>query len=360
MAKNSSPSIKTTEITPLVSVIIPVYNRENLLKEALESVVAQSYIKWEALVIDDVSEDDSQNVAKLLAKQDERIRVFERHRSPKGANTCRNIGIEKARGEFVVFLDSDDLLAPFCLEQRITYYLANLQYDFVVFPQLFFEKKPFDLDLLINVSTEEHPLYRFLTLDTVWLTSQPIWKIQSIKKIQGFDENLNSWQDLDLHLRALKYGLKFIHNSSMTPDCFWRINHQGRITDPSKVIIHIPSKKKVIELGLSFQEINCFDTSKVLEGVRILTTSIILNLLKAKKYNEAYNFLMDEGRKFKKLQKLKLIIVIMLHNIGAEKIKGFLRIRNSFLGVLYPRKRLWGKVKYQKVNSYSKVKNNDQ
>jgi len=341
---------------PLVSVIIPNFNREKLISHTLTSVINQSYQNWEVLVIDDGSTDHSKEVLKKFAEVDPRIRFFDRNRLPNGANTCRNIGIKYALGKYIIFLDSDDLLAPFCIEQRVKFFEENQVFDFVVFPQLFFKKKPYDLTALINIYTKEPSLYRFLNLDTVWLTTQPIWKKEALLLIGGFDEELMSWQDLDLHLRAFSGELQYFYHSKADPDCFWRINHPGKITNYRKILDYIPSRKKVILLASSFLNKKNINKSKVSSGIRILTTSVILNLLKANEYNGANEFLNFgiQNRFFETTHQFKLRLVIFLHTIKADKVKGFLRVRNFFLGDLLPRKRLWGKHHYRK-SSFTKA-----
>lgn len=100
-----------------VSVIIPCYNAERYLGECLASVLAQSMGDFEVLVIDDGSTDGSLAVAREAAKTDDRVRVF--HQENRGVCAARNRGLEEARGEFVTFVDGDDLLMPDALEQML-------------------------------------------------------------------------------------------------------------------------------------------------------------------------------------------------------------------------------------------------
>jgi glycosyltransferase involved in cell wall biosynthesis len=101
---------------PLVSVIIPTYNRARLVQEALASVEAQTFRDFEVLVVDDGSTDDT---AEALALQ-RGVRVL-RHRSRQGVAAARNLGIAAARGEWLAFLDSDDLWLPDKLARQIAY-----------------------------------------------------------------------------------------------------------------------------------------------------------------------------------------------------------------------------------------------
>lgn len=97
---------------PLVSVIIPVFNRANLIKETLDSVIKQTYINWECIVVDDGSTDGTIEVLKQYANKDSRINWYKRPKFKiKGASTCRNIGFELSKGKLIQYLDSDDLIS---------------------------------------------------------------------------------------------------------------------------------------------------------------------------------------------------------------------------------------------------------
>lgn len=100
--------------TPLISVIIPNYNCAAYLKECLESVLQQSYKNMEIIVVDDGSTDNSKNV---LLDYGDQIRLFST--SNMGASAARNYGISKSKGEFVAFLDSDDVWEPNKLNLQI-------------------------------------------------------------------------------------------------------------------------------------------------------------------------------------------------------------------------------------------------
>lgn len=99
---------------PLVSVIIPVYNTQDYLKACIESVQGQTYPNLEILLVDDGSTDESGALCEKYAAEDERIRVF--HKKNGGLSDARNRGLMEARGEFLAFVDSDDLLAPKAIE----------------------------------------------------------------------------------------------------------------------------------------------------------------------------------------------------------------------------------------------------
>src|SRR5580658_10430567 len=104
---------------PIISVVTATKNRLRLLCEAMDSVQQQSFDAWEHLVVDDGSDDGTGEEVARRSAADARIRYIRRTSEKSGANVCRNIGVKESCAEFIVFLDSDDLLAPSCLVRRV-------------------------------------------------------------------------------------------------------------------------------------------------------------------------------------------------------------------------------------------------
>lgn len=102
----------------LISVIVPVYNREAYIAECLQSVQAQSWKNFEILVIDDGSTDASLQICCSIAEQDPRIRILQGEH--KGVSQARNLGLEAARGEYILFVDSDDIIHSRLMEALAT------------------------------------------------------------------------------------------------------------------------------------------------------------------------------------------------------------------------------------------------
>ena len=98
----------------MISIIIPVYNSSETLSQCIESVLSQKYRDFEVLLIDDGSKDDSLSICHRYADKDKRVRVFEKENG--GVSSARNVGLDKAEGEWITFVDSDDYFDPLFLE----------------------------------------------------------------------------------------------------------------------------------------------------------------------------------------------------------------------------------------------------
>ena len=92
----------------LISIIVPIYNSENYIKKCLDSILAQTYSNLEVILIDDGSTDNSYNICKDYQKKDNRIVLLQQKNA--GVSRARNHGLEVAKGEYIGFVDSDDLL----------------------------------------------------------------------------------------------------------------------------------------------------------------------------------------------------------------------------------------------------------
>lgn len=123
----------------LISVIIPAYNCEKWLGACLESVQAQTYTDWQAIIVDDGSSDKTGAIADTFAAKDSRFRVI--HQQNGGSSVARNTGLGEATGDYVYMLDGDDRIAPYLLEHCIAALEANPDAAFVTFD---FIEVPFD------------------------------------------------------------------------------------------------------------------------------------------------------------------------------------------------------------------------
>lgn len=318
-------------MSPLVSIIIPNYNREELLKETLESVIDQTYKNWEAIVIDDDSTDHSIEVLQEYAQKDDRIRYYRRTSSTKGACACRNEGFKRSKGEFIIFLDSDDLLSPLCLEKRIKAAKGFPEYDFWVFSTLEFEKKPGDSNILINVFTTEDPLNRFLKIDVIWLATGPFWKREIIDKVGGWDENLKSGQDWDLSIRVIASGFRFLYFNDI--DNYWRIDSPNKITNNNSSNEHLQLKLYLFSKLFEFLKMKNQLSAERKRLIRALYISNMLNMVQRGKYKLLKMTINEERKLFPEKRKAQILTYVFIRfyriGLGRNIIPGLIRYINS-------------------------------
>ena len=113
----------------MVSIIMPVYNSEKYVSDAIESVCNQSYKNWELLIVNDGSTDQSSKIIDDYAKKDSRIKVF--HRSNEGVSMARNYALDKCNGNYITFIDSDDVYHPERLKKMMQIFVQNPDCDIV-------------------------------------------------------------------------------------------------------------------------------------------------------------------------------------------------------------------------------------
>lgn len=115
----------------LISIIMPAYNAQKYIKDAIQSVLAQTYSNWELIIIDDCSNDNTRNIIEEFSKHDNRIKpIYRKHNSGK-PSVAKNSALEYIEGEYIAFLDSDDLWLPQKLEKQM--HLMNDQQYFLCY-----------------------------------------------------------------------------------------------------------------------------------------------------------------------------------------------------------------------------------
>lgn len=211
-----------------VSVIIPNFNKAKYIAESLNTLQFQTYSNWEAIIIDDGSTDNSTQIIQEFAKKNNKFKPFFLPKQKNGGAVCRNFGLRKATGEYVIFFDSDDLMNSKCLEQRIEYMKSNLELNFAVFTMGTFYQKLGDSNS-VWIPQKENALELFLSHQLPWAICQPIFKIEFLlKNLFFFDEDFSRLQDVDFHTTILMRKPNFaVVNCS--PDCFYRIDNNRKV-----------------------------------------------------------------------------------------------------------------------------------
>jgi glycosyltransferase involved in cell wall biosynthesis len=249
--------------SPLISIIIPLFNREILIVETLDSVLNQTYNNWECIIVDDHSSDNSVDIVSKYIKSDNRFKFIIRDRLPKGAPTCRNIGLSNAQGEYIIFLDSDDILHQNCLSQRVSKYQDYPDFDFLVFKSFLFEEKITDAKYYWNLINDDDIISRFLKMDVLWQTSGPIYKKKYLERIGGFKEDMSFLQDFELHMRCLLQNPNYKLCFDMPADLYIRQGRKDTISRKTPFTSNLEVLQKRIDIYFEFLQNSKY--SKTLE-----------------------------------------------------------------------------------------------
>ncbi|AIY06226.1 glycosyl transferase family protein [Planococcus sp. PAMC 21323] len=180
-----------------VSVIIPTFNRSELLKKAIKSLEKQSHRNLEIIIIDDCSTDDTANVVAKMT--DDRI-IYLKHTINKGGSEARNTGLKRATGKFIGFLDSDDQWLPQKIEKQLAKFSEEPDVG-VVYTGVQVVNENNQPTRKIIPEYRGDILSKLLEFNYIDTTSSVLVKKEVLDRIDGFDASLPSCQDWDLYIR---------------------------------------------------------------------------------------------------------------------------------------------------------------
>ncbi len=230
----------------LVSVIIPCYNVEQYVAECIESVLSQTYPDIEILVVDNNSTDQTFSIIQNYQKKyPQKIFVFKEKK--QGAPAARNRGLNNSKGNWIQFLDADDLLLPEKIEHQIKL-VATSPKTVMIAGAGVVQKSNGKIFYRFAPKTDDP----FIAIAYTWIgyTCSNLFSSSAIKKIGGWDENLKNNQDTDLIFRLLKNARPkdFIYDSKELT--IRRMRPFGQITTSNNVEFNIDSlifRLKLIE-----------------------------------------------------------------------------------------------------------------
>lgn len=223
-----------------LSVVVPCYNSNKYIKELIECFLRQTFSDWEAIIVDDGSTDNTLDILHEFAKADDRIKVVERNRNPKGGDTCRNIGMELASGEYLIIFDSDDIITDNCFEKRVNFMEQNPGCDYASFPAKTFIDYgdgvyKYQKKISYGISKGRKSLLEYLLLADYPFT---VWgNIYRRDKLSGitWDEKIAVYQDFDFMFSGIMSGLKHCYSDRKDPDYFYRLYALGGSTSSSYI-----------------------------------------------------------------------------------------------------------------------------
>jgi glycosyltransferase involved in cell wall biosynthesis len=316
-----------------VSVIIANYNKGLFIAETINSVLSQTFSNWELIIVDDCSSDNSiVQIENFLI--DERISLY-KNQNNSGANYSRNFGLEKTLGDYIIFLDADDVLARHCISERLGSALKNPDAHMIVSAMGVFYKTIGDSNKKWQPYLK-NALNGFLNHQLPWSILQPLWKKSFLIHLKGFDESFERLQDVELNTRALlQPGVKIVI-ASLQPDCYYRIDEK-RMNYDYVIFLHRWINAAIKYYQKFHAPAKLLNRQKQLMGT-IFETFISLNY-KRKKNNithlqflELKNILIDKN-KLAGLNffKIKILSATQFYNLNFIRIPGINKILKKML-----------------------------
>lgn len=293
-----------------VSIIIPTFNSSKYLKATLDSVLSQTYANWECILVDDGSEDLTETISINYQEKDNRFQLHKRPEdSPKGPSSARNYGVTKAKGDYLIFLDADDLLATTCLENRVAQFLKNQACDFLVFQmERFLDEPDFSKKEIVAEQDKNRVLESFIQLHGQWPITAPIYKADFFKSI-AFNSGLVVFEDLEVAIKAIVQATDFkIFN---TIDCYYRndVNYKEKY---NSIEVKTKMVKCFVELLLSLVAITQQNKEHIFKNKDIKTYLV-------QSYKTFFRFtILENSRAFQEDNK-KIVHLLAIHSFLDSK-----------------------------------------
>lgn len=232
----------------LVSIIVPCHNYGALLPKALESVLAQTHTDWECLVVDDGSTDSTPTVASHYATRDPRFRYLPRAHA--GASAARNHGLRAAQGEFVQFLDADDLLPPRKLEVQLAFLTSHPGVDIVYGDVRYFRhgepsvlSRSFDMldttDWFVPLYGTGPPVLRPLLVENRVVINAPLLRRTVFGAVGNFSEQLGAVEDWEFWLRCAAKGQVFHYQDMPETQTLVRVHLRSTSQNRPRVVANV-------------------------------------------------------------------------------------------------------------------------
>lgn len=201
-----------------VSVIVPCYNAERFVQDAITSILSQTHQNLELICVDDGSTDGTAGILKQLADSDDRLNVISSENN--GGSAARNLGLGHATGDVIQFFDADDVMHPQKLEKQL---LAIEEGADVVISD--YDTKDIDLKEVLNINEFGDILSNPLkcAVERVISTNNPIYKKKIVDELGGYDTELQAAQDWDFNLRMIFIDPKV----SYVPGIFVTVRQTG-------------------------------------------------------------------------------------------------------------------------------------
>jgi glycosyltransferase involved in cell wall biosynthesis len=210
------------------SVIIPAYNAEKYIAEAIDSVLAQSHTDVECIVVDDGSTD---RTAEIVGGYGDRVRYIHQQNADRSA--ARNNGIAHATGEYISFLDADDLLLQGKLKEQVAFLEAHAEYDVVYSRVKYFRENGKRNYYTVRRATPSGDIAPLLVYANFITMNSPLFRRSAAERVAGFDLTYSRYEDWDFLLRLLLTGSRFGFMDATHALC--RMHGDNTVTDAPRM-----------------------------------------------------------------------------------------------------------------------------
>lgn len=264
----------------LISIIIPTYNRITYLLNAVDSCIHQVYNNIEIIIVDDGSTDKTEErISELQATIWKTYNINYYRQTNAGASAARNYGLRLARGEFVQFLDSDDLLFKNKLVNQMQFIENNDLEGCSCYGYMGenLEKKNQLETIGQPFNSINHLIDKLCNGVHVMQTSAPLWSKRALMRAKGWDEHLGFGDDLEYHIRVLlkTERFKFLNEHLF----FLRVHQQDRLSDASlninAILSGIETQKKIVKALKENQHWSPKINDGVIKNCRTLYVNLI-------------------------------------------------------------------------------------
>lgn len=239
----------------LISIIIPTFNRGYLIKETLDSIINQNYKNWECIVVDDGSEDNTKEIISTYLKKDIRIKYLTRPNNIiKGVSSCRNYGLKYAKGEYINFIDSDDIIDIDHLNFHAEI-LENKDIMFSVSNSKIFTNNIDNIESNWSIINSSNFLDDMIDNKVLWAIGSVVWRKSCIRE-NPFNEKLINSEEWLFHLNQILNFHRYVINTTTT---YFVRNHNvraGKITSIQKVYSIFFARTLLFEKMYSMKNIN--------------------------------------------------------------------------------------------------------
>jgi glycosyltransferase involved in cell wall biosynthesis len=307
----------------MISIIIPTYNRAHLIGETLNSIIAQTYTSWECIIVDDGSTDTTEQIITDLIKKDNRFQYYKRPlEKTKGANSCRNYGFELSKGEYVNWIDSDDLYKSNALMVLSNSFAENIDVIVSKLELIDFEKK---IKIRESSIRSTNLIEDYYQNNVGFYVCGPVWKRNFLLKQKIlFDELISNLDDWDFNLRMLYQNTNI--NYLDEPLIQYRVHEASLSNEIGKLNFQeIQSEFKAIRKHLLLIEQNKKANPKVLKIHLKNRHKFILRaaLVENNKYKLYYlkELLILEFQLFQFLEMIKTILGFTIYSIFKKGYK---------------------------------------